>query len=137
MQLYIAEIDQAYAEFNEVRLSYPRAAEIDLHLTYAKSCAMSANTAASNGDFSTLKTELRKSIDHLALSSVLIEQPELNNPIDAASYMVRQNYLDFLNREPDAGGDEFWTSNITGCGTNACTWAKRARFGCVLPVHRI
>jgi hypothetical protein len=126
LQLFIADIDQAYAEFNQARSSYPRAAEIDLHLTYAKSCAMSANTAASNGNLTTLQLELRKSIDHLALSSVLIEQPELNNPIDAPSYMVRQNYLDFLNREPDAGGEEFWTGNITVCGTNAqCNQVRR------------
>jgi hypothetical protein len=37
------------------------------------------------------------------------------NPIDEAQYFVRQHYLDFLNREPDAGGLGFWSSRITGC----------------------
>jgi hypothetical protein len=126
LQSYMNDIDQAYAEFNAIRGSLTRTTEIDLHLTYAKSCAVSANTAASNGDITTLQLELRKSIDHLALSSVLIEQPEITNPIDAPSYMVRQHYLDFLNREPDAGGEEFWTGNITVCGTNTqCTQVRR------------
>jgi uncharacterized protein (TIGR03118 family) len=48
------------------------------------------------------------------------------NPIDDASFFVRQHYLDFLNREPDAAGQQFWTNNITSCGADAnCTAAKR------------
>jgi uncharacterized protein (TIGR03118 family) len=41
------------------------------------------------------------------------------NPIDTASFFVRQHYLDFLNREPDLAGLNFWTNNITSCGGNA------------------
>lgn len=49
-----------------------------------------------------------------------------SNPIDEASYFVREQYLDFLNRQPDAGGQAFWTSNITGCGVNTnCISGKR------------
>jgi subtilisin family serine protease len=49
-----------------------------------------------------------------------------NNPIDTASFFVRQHYVDFLNREPDAGGLNFWTNEITQCGANAqCTEVKR------------
>ena len=40
------------------------------------------------------------------------------NPIDDARYFVRQHYLDFLNREPDQGGWDYWTSQITQCGAN-------------------
>jgi hypothetical protein len=48
------------------------------------------------------------------------------NPIDAAGFFVRQQYLDFLGREPDAAGLTFWTTNITSCGANAsCIAAKR------------
>jgi CSLREA domain-containing protein len=48
------------------------------------------------------------------------------NPIDDASNFVRQHYHDFLNREPDAGGLAFWTSQITSCGTNrTCIDARR------------
>jgi hypothetical protein len=48
------------------------------------------------------------------------------NPIDVASFFVRQHYLDFLNREPDAAGLAFWTNEITSCGANAaCIDVKR------------
>jgi hypothetical protein len=32
---------------------------------------------------------------------------------------VRQQYLDFLNREPDAPGLAFWVNQITSCGSDA------------------
>jgi RHS repeat-associated protein len=41
--------------------------------------------------------------------------PSSVNPIDNASFFVRQHYLDFLNREPDAAGLQFWTNQITEC----------------------
>jgi hypothetical protein len=48
------------------------------------------------------------------------------NVIDQASYFVRQHYIDFLNREPDAPGQAFWTGQITSCGTNqACVEPSR------------
>ncbi len=42
------------------------------------------------------------------------------NPLDNANavFFVRQHYLDFLNREPDAGGLAFWTNQITSCGSD-------------------
>ena len=49
-----------------------------------------------------------------------------SNPIDQAGFFVRQHYIDFLNREPDAGGLAFWTDQITQCGADAaCTELKR------------
>jgi uncharacterized protein (TIGR03118 family) len=48
------------------------------------------------------------------------------NPIDDASFFVRQHYLDFLNREPDPSGFAFWTNEITSCGTDQqCIEVKR------------
>jgi Calx-beta domain len=48
------------------------------------------------------------------------------NPIDTSGFFVRQQYLDFLGREPDATGLTFWTNNITGCGADAnCISTKR------------
>jgi hypothetical protein len=48
------------------------------------------------------------------------------NPIDNASFFVRQHYLDFLSREPDTAGLNFWTNEITSCGSNAqCIEVKR------------
>ncbi|HEX3146257.1 MAG TPA: Calx-beta domain-containing protein [Pyrinomonadaceae bacterium] len=49
-----------------------------------------------------------------------------SNPADAAAFFVRQKYLDFLNREPDQSGFNFWTGEITSCGTDtACIEVKR------------
>jgi hypothetical protein len=48
------------------------------------------------------------------------------NPIDEAQFFVRQHYLDFLNREPDAVGLAFWRDQLLECGTdNACLEARR------------
>jgi hypothetical protein len=40
------------------------------------------------------------------------------NPIDDPSVFIRQQYLDFLGREPDAAGLAYWTGQITQCGTD-------------------
>ena len=48
------------------------------------------------------------------------------NPIDASAFFVRQHYLDFLNREPDASGFAFWQNEINSCGADAqCIEVKR------------
>ena len=48
------------------------------------------------------------------------------NPIDDTEIFVTQHYLDFLNREPDINGLEFWMRNINSCGGDAaCTEIKR------------
>lgn len=50
----------------------------------------------------------------------------LSNPIDESSYFVRAQYLDFLNRQPDASGLTFWTNQIDNCGVNTnCISGKR------------
>ncbi len=48
------------------------------------------------------------------------------NPIDTTAFFVRQHYLDFLNREPDASGFAFWSNEIDSCAGNAqCIEVKR------------
>jgi VCBS repeat protein/Calx-beta domain-containing protein len=37
------------------------------------------------------------------------------NPIDQTNFFVRQQYIDFLGREPDPGGFAGWTSSINNC----------------------
>jgi hypothetical protein len=52
------------------------------------------------------------------------------NPIDSAAFFVRQHYLDFLNRLPDAAGLQFWTNQITECDSQpepARTSCREAR----------
>jgi len=49
-----------------------------------------------------------------------------SQPIDGAQFFVRQHYHDFLNREPDTPGLNFWTNEITSCGSDAqCIEIKR------------
>jgi hypothetical protein len=42
----------------------------------------------------------------------------VGNVIDSPDYFVRQHYLDFLNREPDQDGYNFWSNQIIECGNN-------------------
>lgn len=41
------------------------------------------------------------------------------NQIDDAQFFVRQHYLDFLDRQPDQNGLDYWTGEITRCGGDA------------------
>jgi hypothetical protein len=52
--------------------------------------------------------------------------PPTANAIDNSDTFVRQHYHDFLNREPDPAGFNFWTNQIESCGTDAqCRAVKR------------
>lgn len=39
------------------------------------------------------------------------------NPIDNATFFIRQHYLDFLNREPEASGLAAWVAILNNCPT--------------------
>lgn len=64
------------------------------------------------------------------------DPPNGSNPIDTASFFVRLHYLDFLNREPDTSGLNFWTNEITQCGVDPQCIEIKARqcFGGILPL---
>jgi streptogramin lyase len=48
------------------------------------------------------------------------------NPLDTEMFFVRQHYLDFLGREPDAGGLAYWTDQFSICGDDAeCVRQRR------------
>jgi hypothetical protein len=47
------------------------------------------------------------------------------NAIDTADFFVRQHYLDFLGREPDESGFNFWSDQILSCGSNAACVERR------------
>lgn len=48
------------------------------------------------------------------------------NPIDGTQFFVRQQYLDFLGRQPDTAGLNFWTNNISVCSFGqSCIAARR------------
>ncbi len=42
--------------------------------------------------------------------------PSNANPIDNSTFFVRQHYRDFLGREPDSLGWDYWISTMTACG---------------------
>jgi subtilisin family serine protease len=48
------------------------------------------------------------------------------SPLSTTSFFVRQQYLDFLNREPDTSGFNFWINNIDSCGSDTgCREVRR------------
>ena len=47
------------------------------------------------------------------------------NTIDDPQLFVKQQYFDFLNREPDAAGFDFWVNQITSCFSQQCIEIKR------------
>jgi hypothetical protein len=52
--------------------------------------------------------------------------PPTANPLDTAEFFVRQHYLDFLGREPDQGGFEYWSEQINQCQGDAdCVRSRR------------
>jgi hypothetical protein len=51
---------------------------------------------------------------------------QIANPLDTPEYFVRQHYIDFLGREPDEAGFNFWSDQILECGTdNTCIDRRR------------
>ena len=54
------------------------------------------------------------------------------NTIDTAREFVRQQYRDFLNREADQAGEDFWTDNITKCSDPARRPAGQTEAQCML-----
>jgi uncharacterized delta-60 repeat protein len=48
------------------------------------------------------------------------------NPIDLNGFFVRQHYVDFLSRQPDIAGLNFWVGELESCSTDqACIGNKR------------
>lgn len=64
-----------------------------------------------------------------ATAGIVIHDPDSTNganPIDQTAFFVRQQYVDFLNREPDAAGNNFWINEINNCTPKPqCTEIKR------------
>jgi hypothetical protein len=78
---------------------------------------------ALNGFLENGKIFSRADSDSLALSGLSFG-PVFNSINDARNF-VRQQYLDFLGREPDAGGLDYWSSQITGCNDDRCVNSRR------------
>ena len=122
----VTAIQQAYLDLTAERSLYPAATRAEAALSNALTQAASANTYAGQGQLAEAKTALQKAIDYLELADVLMVYGNVNNPVDYSGYFVRQHYVDFLGREPDESGRDYWTSKIQNCGGDAaCVEAMR------------
>jgi uncharacterized protein (TIGR03118 family) len=53
--------------------------------------------------------------------------PPTTNPIDNPSFFIRQLYIDLLGREPESATLDFFTAQLTACGSdNTCRDNRRA-----------
>ncbi|HEV7398517.1 MAG TPA: hypothetical protein VGN86_18535, partial [Pyrinomonadaceae bacterium] len=68
----------------------------------------------------------RNAIDQNGNGTLNRDEPLTPNALDTAQFFVWQHYRDFLSRDPDTGGLDYWTSLITGCGSDAaCIHSQR------------
>jgi hypothetical protein len=66
-----------------------------------------------------------KSGQILYMGCEFISPPD-SNPIDNTRIFIRQHYYDFLNRQPDQSGWDFWAGTIDSCnGDQQCIQVKR------------
>ncbi len=67
-----------------------------------------------------------KPLNNLTELHTVVNGDATSNSIDDPRFFVRQHYLDFLEREPDQAGWDYWISQITQCGGDAtCIHNKR------------
>lgn len=105
---------------------YPAGTRIESALRSAFDNASLAGDVASQNRVTDAQTHLRRAIDYLELSEVLMLYGAAGNPVDYAQYFVRQHYVDFLGREPDEAGRSFWSAKIAACGSDpVCVEAMR------------
>jgi hypothetical protein len=88
-------------------------------------------TVAPNAQFGDYSIRMQANSGEVAyLAGGLTVDPGVNtatpNPDDDAQFFVRQHYRDFLGRDPDQAGLEYWTSQIAQCGADAdCIHSRR------------
>ena len=136
---YVAKVDAAGASL--VYLTYLGGAAGDsaqvLKLDGARGVVVSGWTFSQNfpvtdqsgpaagGPISGFLVRLMPEVD-AARAGVSLDAARAADPLAEASKFVRQHYLDFLNCEPDAAGQSFWTQEIAGCGGDrSCVALKR------------
>ncbi|HWS56517.1 MAG TPA: hypothetical protein VN228_20430 [Pyrinomonadaceae bacterium] len=122
----VASIQQTYVAFGVERSLFPAAARIEDALTKALDYAARAGTSANQQQLADVKLNLRRAIDYLELADVRMLHGDVKNAIDYPAFFVRQHYVDFLGREPDAGGLGFWSGAVNACGADRqCAALKR------------
>src|SRR5205814_6343880 len=84
------------------------------------SSSLSVVVADLNGD---TRPDLIGNVDSQLTVTLLNTTP---GNVDNTDYFVHQQYVDFLEREPDAEGFGFWRNEIMSCGTDVnCQQVKR------------
>ena len=79
-----------------------------------------------NFSFSPAQRSFNQLGQHTEAAFTGVVNMENANPLDRTEYFVRQQYVDFLNREPDEAGLNFWVNNIESCGLDAaCVEVQR------------
>ncbi len=122
----VVEIERARYDFLADLTQYAASARIDAALLNAVNLARRAETLAAENQFSEMRSELRKAIDNLELAYTFMNYGDISDPLVAPEFFVRQHYVDFLDREPDESGFNFWLGQIKNCGTNtACIDSRR------------
>jgi subtilisin family serine protease len=65
-------------------------------------------------------------VPNKATLTIISNDSSTSQPIDDARFFVKEHYRDFLNRDPDQSGWDFWTNEITSCGSDSqCIEVKR------------
>jgi hypothetical protein len=88
-------------------------------------------TVAPNAQFGDYSIRMQANSGEVAyLVGGLTVDPGVNtatpNPVDDAQFFLRQHYRDFLGREPDQIGLDYWTNQIAQCGTDTdCVHLRR------------
>jgi hypothetical protein len=88
-------------------------------------------TIAPNAPFGDYSIRLQANSGEVAyFTGGLTVDPGVNtataNPVDDAHFFVRQHYRDFLGRNADQNGLDYWTSQISQCGVDAeCIRTRR------------
>jgi hypothetical protein len=88
-------------------------------------------TAAANAPFGDYSIRLQSNTGEVAyLAGALTVDPGVNagtpNPADDAQFFVRQQYRDFLARDADEKGLEYWIAQLAVCGVDtACLRDQR------------
>jgi hypothetical protein len=83
------------------------------------------------GNFSAQPDQVQSAIKNNKSGQILYMgcefiSPPASNPIDNTRIFIRQHYYDFLNRQPDQSGWDFWVGTIDSCnGDPGCIEVKR------------
>jgi hypothetical protein len=116
----VADWGQVFSGFGANALIERNAATVSVPITTAH--IYNLGTLA-NGNYSFTFTSNRSAPQTAQLT---VAGQSVANPIDDARTFARQHYEDFLSRTPDEPGLNFWTNEITVCGSDAaCVDRKR------------